>query len=102
MRHGIFPLSSSVAKIKDEASIARGNAIYKNHCFSCHGETGKGDGPAAVDQKFPPADLQRLACEVKNFKFFMSISEWQGQMPGWKEKFSDVDQEDLVAYIKTF
>ncbi len=32
-----------------------------------------------------PANLKKLAREVRDFKFFMSISQWPGDMPGWKE-----------------
>lgn len=102
MRHGIIPLSSNLAEKMNVASIERGKAIYKSHCLSCHGETGKGDGPAASAQKFPPANLHQLVREVKNFIFFLSISQWQGDMPGWEEKYNEAEREDLVAYIKTF
>lgn len=102
MRHGIYPLSSDITKKFDEASVARGKMLYTNHCFSCHGASGTGDGPAAANQKVKPANLQKLASEVSNFKFFMSVSQWQGEMPGWKDPFNDSDRDDLVAYIKTF
>lgn len=102
LRHGVIPLSSSIVKKLDEASLARGRIIYQKNCLSCHGETGKGDGPAAQDQKHAPANLQKLAQDVRDFKFFMSISQWQGDMPGWKEPFNDIEREDLVNYIKSF
>lgn len=102
MRHGVYPLSSDISKKFDEASVARGKMLYTNHCLSCHGENGRGDGPAANNQKVRPANLQKLAREVSNFKFFMSVSQWQGDMPGWKDPFNDSDRDDLVAYIKTF
>ena len=102
VRHGIIPLSSPVVQKLNEASVARGKAIYEASCQSCHGKFGKGDGPEASNHKFRPADLHKLARDVKDFKFFMSISVWQGDMPGWKDKFNESDREDLVAYIKTF
>jgi len=40
--------------------------------------------------------------EIKNFKFFMSVSQWQGDMPVWQQSFTDLENEDLVSYIKTF
>lgn len=76
--------------------------LYEKHCLSCHGKNGEGDGPLALKSDHKPANLRKLAKEVPNFKFFMSISQWQGDMPGWKEKFNETDREDLVAYIKSF
>ncbi len=38
-------------------SIAAGAALYPQHCASCHGSTGKGDGPLAAKLPVPPADL---------------------------------------------
>lgn len=32
-----------------------------NYCASCHGKSGKGDGPAAGALKQPPTDLTTLA-----------------------------------------
>lgn len=85
-----------------EASIARGRVLYNVNCASCHGASRRGDGEQAAKQKHRPPDLVKLVKEVPNFTFFLSISQWSGQMPGWKEQYSEVDREDLVNYIKSF
>lgn len=109
-RHGIIPLGSSSDKKEkkptlsqklEAASVERGKAIYVQHCLSCHGDHGRGDGPLAKEQKHRPMDLQKTAREVSDFKFFMSISQWQGDMPGWRDSFNEAEREDLVAYIKS-
>jgi mono/diheme cytochrome c family protein len=38
-----------------------GDEMYKEYCADCHGQTGKGDGPAAAALKTPPPDLTLLA-----------------------------------------
>lgn len=38
-----------------------GQAEYRQYCASCHGETGKGDGPTAAALTRKPADLTVLA-----------------------------------------
>jgi mono/diheme cytochrome c family protein len=36
--------------------IEQGRGIYKANCAACHGDGGKGDGPAAGALKPPPRD----------------------------------------------
>lgn len=42
-------------------SAASGQEMYKSYCASCHGQAGKGDGPAAPALKVAPSDLTQLA-----------------------------------------
>jgi mono/diheme cytochrome c family protein len=44
-----------------QTSPASGKEMYVNYCASCHGSTGKGDGPAAVALKASPTDLTTLS-----------------------------------------
>ena len=38
-----------------------GKTLYMQHCGSCHGVDGKGDGPAAARLSTKPADLTKIA-----------------------------------------
>jgi len=38
-----------------------GRAIYLKSCVSCHGATGRGDGPLAAKLDVKPADLTQIA-----------------------------------------
>jgi len=38
-----------------------GAQLFRNHCASCHGANGHGDGPAAFSLRKPPADLTKFA-----------------------------------------
>lgn len=100
IRHGIVPLSQNVVQKLSKESVKRGEAIYRQHCLACHGKNGEGNGPLA-SRNPGPANLRKLAREVRNFNFFMSISQWQGDMPGWKQPFTSSERDDLVAYIKS-
>jgi mono/diheme cytochrome c family protein len=42
-------------------NAASGQDMFKNYCAVCHGESGKGDGPAASAMKVSPVDLTTLA-----------------------------------------
>jgi mono/diheme cytochrome c family protein len=45
---------------EDDALTAWGKDLFRQRCASCHGEDGKGNGPAAVALKHPPADLTKI------------------------------------------
>ncbi len=108
LRHGIIP-RMDVSKAKtgsnqnpDGTSVTRGKEIYQSHCLSCHGDKGLGDGPDAKAMKTPPANLRKTVAEVDNFDFYISISNWIGKMPGWKEPLTETQRRDVANYIKLF
>lgn len=101
LRHGIVPRSTVMVTRPDEASVSRGKTLYDNHCISCHGPKGEGNGPLASQQKIAPSNLRQLVTEVPDFDLFVSFSNWKGDMPGWKEKFTQGELEDIKSYLKT-
>jgi mono/diheme cytochrome c family protein len=44
-----------------EAEVSAGGVLYKTYCASCHGVSGRGDGPVAESLRRPPGDLTLLA-----------------------------------------
>jgi len=40
--------------------VSWGKDLFTMRCASCHGESGKGDGPAGAALKIPPADLTQI------------------------------------------
>lgn len=40
--------------------VDSGSIMFKEYCSPCHGESGRGDGPAAAALKKPPANLTLL------------------------------------------
>lgn len=46
------------------AAEPTGAQAYERYCASCHGESGRGDGPVAASLTTAPADLTRLAART--------------------------------------
>jgi mono/diheme cytochrome c family protein len=88
----------------DAASIAAGKEIWAKQCQSCHGKSGKGDGPKAAQLKTLPDDLSKPDIQNQtDGAFFYKTSEGRKDMPSFKKKIPD--QEDIwsvVNYIRTF
>jgi mono/diheme cytochrome c family protein len=40
--------------------VMDGKELYTAYCAACHGADGRGDGPAAIALKTPPADLTSI------------------------------------------
>jgi mono/diheme cytochrome c family protein len=85
-------------------TIALGQKLYVANCFTCHGESGKGDGPGGAALEKKPADL--AACIKANNEtdgsLFWKISEGRSPMVSWKASLSETQRWELVNYIKTF
>jgi mono/diheme cytochrome c family protein len=56
----LLPLSGSAGSTQAQPADS-GKKEYLNSCASCHGATGKGDGPNAKDLRHRPLDLTKLA-----------------------------------------
>jgi mono/diheme cytochrome c family protein len=56
-------VAAQQAKVQGHPTSARasGRALFQQHCASCHGDDGKGAGPAAVAFKVQPPDLTALS-----------------------------------------
>lgn len=95
----------------DSPQVVRGRAIYDRHCAECHGAQGK--GPVGdwrirdAEGKFPapPLDDSAHAWHHPTTVLLEVVREGspqgQGNMPAWKEKLSEQDMQDVVAYIKS-
>lgn len=65
-------------------SAASGQEMYVNYCAVCHGNDGKGNGPAAAALKMPPKDVTTLAQKNGGKYPFMHVSSvirGEGDLP---------------------
>jgi mono/diheme cytochrome c family protein len=93
--------------------IDRGRHLYREHCATCHGETGKGDGPSSKLHAFrtsrPPHDLtdasiQSLLADGEIFWKMTAGYRKDGKviMPAYGKLVpSDEDRWRIVQYVRT-
>jgi mono/diheme cytochrome c family protein len=73
---------SNIPAKKNPAIGSSGHNIYMDRCGACHGENGKGNGPAVGSLKNVPADLTLLA--KRNGGVFPE--EWLRKVVGGEEE----------------
>ena len=82
-------------------NTASGKKLAETNCASCHGASGKGDGPAAAALNPKPADWTSAKVQSESEgELFWKISNGRGPMPPWKH-LSEKDRWDLVSYVKS-
>ena len=115
MRNGALPvaflLMLSMAPLAARAQQT-GREIYMKRCFWCHGEQGRGDGPAAVGMIPQPRDLVAAEYKIRSTPYgqlptdedlFRVISAGLPgtPMPGWEKVLSEAERREIVAYLKS-
>ena len=86
-----------------------GRKLYLTYCSSCHGDKGKGDGPAAQSLPVKPADHTNGAVmNPLTDKFLLEIISKGGSavgksamMPGWGGQFKEKQFQDILAYVRS-
>jgi mono/diheme cytochrome c family protein len=87
----------------DAESIATGKEIWAKQCQSCHGKSGKGDGPKAAQLKTLPHDISKPDIQSQtDGALFYKTSEGRDDMPSFKKKIPDQDDIwSVVNFIRT-
>jgi mono/diheme cytochrome c family protein len=85
----------------DEANLAAGARLYRDHCTLCHGDPVNAKAPLA-DSLNPPApqfmkDMADMP-ENQNFYILQHGIRWTA-MPGWKSVLSEQQIWQLVTFL---
>lgn len=88
-----------------EEQLAMGKEIYTRICASCHGESGKGDGPAAAALEQKPADFTDPA-HSKYYsdqgRIYIIKKGIQGTpMVGWERTLNEQEIQSVYAYVRS-
>ncbi|TME99850.1 MAG: c-type cytochrome [Chloroflexi bacterium] len=89
----------------DERSLAIGRDVYTTNCEACHGETGRGDGPAGLRLVPRPADLHiHMAPGVHTdgeLFYWVSYGVSGTAMPAWKDRgLTDEQIWSVINYAR--
>ena len=86
-------------------SAARGAALFRENCTSCHGADGRGDGEEARHLGLAPANFTNPAFmraeTPDDFFNVLTLGRRRSGMPAWGEAFSTQERWDLVRYLWT-
>jgi mono/diheme cytochrome c family protein len=87
----------------DAASIAAGKALYNQHCKSCHGTKGKGDGTKAATLDTECGDFTKASFQSQSDgAIFYKTAEGRKDMPSYKKKIPEAnDMWAVVNYLRT-
>lgn len=76
--------------------------LYATNCTPCHGNTGRGDGIAAISLNPKPADHTSAAVQQEtDGSLYWKITEGRTNMPTYKQILTDNQRWELVNYIRT-
>ncbi len=93
-------LTNPLQPTKDH--LKQGEKIYLNTCASCHGYTGKGDGPASLSLDPKPADHTNIKVQSqKDGSLFYKIATGRGLMQPYSSTLSAKQRWQLVLYIRS-
>jgi len=83
-----------------EATI-NGEKLFEQNCTTCHGNSGKGDGPTADMLDTKPADLTSLKVQKESDgALFWKITTGKGAMASYKKDLSEEQRWHLVNYVR--
>jgi mono/diheme cytochrome c family protein len=86
-----------------------GKKLYDTYCATCHGDKGKGNGPAAQSLPAKPADhTNGTVMNALSDQFLFDIIAKGGGavgkstfMPAWGSALKDNQIKDVVAYVRS-
>jgi mono/diheme cytochrome c family protein len=89
-----------------DAQLAAGQRLYAANCASCHGLSGRGDGPGSAELTPPPSDFADHMRPGKHTDPQVFLAIHQGlrgsAMRSYKDELTADEIWQLVAYLRTF
>lgn len=92
----------AVPKLDDPALVARGLALFREHCVQCHGAPGIAPQPFALGLTPSAANLAHTAREWKPAELFWVVKHGLKMtgMPAWEFRMGEADLWSVVAFLR--
>lgn len=101
----IAPVDPSTVMLPRPDLLARGRELYRQNCTSCHGEAGRGDGPAARGLAPAPRDFTRKEGWTRGYRMtdiFETLASGIGGTGMAAFDYLDAaDRMALVHYVRS-
>ena len=92
---------------------AKGRQVYVKWCAGCHGESGDAKGVAQRHMLPQPRDFTGAVYKIRvtatgnlptdaDLMHVIDVGLPGTAMPAWKERLSETERRDVMAYIKSF
>ena len=88
----VAPAQAVAQTAFDPAQVAAGEEVYRDYCWTCHGEGLRSTAGVTFD-------LRRLRA-ADHDRFVNSVLDGKGQMPPWRGALTMVQIEAVWAYIR--
>jgi len=94
--------AADASKKSPKVDAAAGKELWSTNCKSCHGAKGLGDGSKAEKIDISCGDFSSKDVQSStDGELFFKTTAGRKPMPSFKEKLSDTERWQLVAFIRT-
>lgn len=104
MRASVHRRSRDIAvpPLDDPQAVARGLALYRDHCAGCHGAPGVSPEPFALGLNPPPANLVHAARNWSSRELYWVVRHGirMTGMPAWRHRLSESETWAVVAFLE--
>jgi len=83
------------------AELVLGQAVYAEHCSSCHGDRGAGDGFAAAELPVAPTDFRGRQASAAEVQRILREGVAGTSMAPWTDRLDPGERAAVAAYVRS-
>ena len=88
--------------VGNQIAAQKGGVLFQKLCWTCHGKTGLGDGPAGKNLNPQPKNFNlEIIQSQSDGELFWKISNGKGMMLPYKHSLSEEQRWQLVNFIRS-